>query len=64
MCINVLFLLCMYQHLYCCIGFLPCFGPSYVNIYGPPNQKFSVFPDKYDDMNSGKVLLYLNSNFN
>ena len=36
-------------------GFLPCFGPSYINVYGSPQTDFSLFPDEYDDMNKGKV---------
>ncbi|XP_041117050.1 myoferlin-like [Polyodon spathula] len=34
-------------------GFLPAFGPCYVNLYGSPRE-FTGFPDPYDDLNYGK----------
>ena len=35
-------------------GFLPTFGPAFVNIYGSPRE-FSNLPDKYEHLNMGKV---------
>ena len=35
-------------------GFLPTFGPAFVNIYGSPRE-FSNLPDKYEYLNMGKV---------
>ncbi|XP_053721165.1 myoferlin-like isoform X2 [Synchiropus splendidus] len=35
------------------VGFLPAFGPSYINLYGSPRE-FSGLPDPYDDLNLGK----------
>ncbi|XP_018414191.1 PREDICTED: myoferlin isoform X1 [Nanorana parkeri] len=34
-------------------GFLPTFGPCYVNLYGSPRE-FTGFPDPFDDLNYGK----------
>ncbi|XP_062859429.1 myoferlin [Trichomycterus rosablanca] len=34
-------------------GFLPAFGPSYINLYGSPRE-FTGFPDPYEDLNFGK----------
>uniref|UniRef100_A0AAY4D2T6 C2 domain-containing protein n=1 Tax=Denticeps clupeoides TaxID=299321 RepID=A0AAY4D2T6_9TELE len=35
------------------IGFLPAFGPCYVNLYGSPRE-FTGFPDPFEDLNFGK----------
>lgn len=35
-------------------GFLPTFGPCFINVYGSPRE-FSDFPDKYDYLNKGLV---------
>ncbi|XP_075429238.1 dysferlin isoform X4 [Ascaphus truei] len=35
------------------LGFLPTFGPSYVNLYGSPRE-FTGFPDPYEELNLGK----------
>ncbi|XP_074642408.1 myoferlin-like [Tubulanus polymorphus] len=34
-------------------GFLPCFGPCFINFYGSPRE-YSDLPDEYDDLNLGK----------
>ncbi|KAL4231637.1 hypothetical protein ACF0H5_009217 [Mactra antiquata] len=34
-------------------GFLPTFGPCFVNFYGSPRE-FSELPDEYDNLNCGK----------
>ncbi|KAG8435205.1 hypothetical protein GDO86_013229 [Hymenochirus boettgeri] len=35
------------------VGFLPTFGPCYVNLYGSPRE-YTGFPDPYDELNYGK----------
>ena len=35
-------------------GFLPTFGPCFVNFYGSPRE-YSDLPDEYEDLNLGKV---------
>ncbi|XP_026633183.1 dysferlin isoform X1 [Microtus ochrogaster] len=35
------------------LGFLPTFGPCYVNLYGSPRE-FTGFPDPYVELNTGK----------
>ncbi|XP_069048827.1 dysferlin isoform X4 [Lepisosteus oculatus] len=35
------------------LGFLPTFGPCYVNVYGSPRE-FSTFSDPYEALNLGK----------
>jgi len=35
-------------------GFLPTFGPCFVNFYGAPRE-FSQLPTEYDDLNKGRV---------
>ncbi|VDO70618.1 unnamed protein product, partial [Schistosoma curassoni] len=34
-------------------GFLPTFGPSFINLYGSPRE-YSDLPDKYEALNLGK----------
>lgn len=36
------------------MGFLPVFGPCFVNLYGSPRE-FSGLPDPYESLNYGKV---------
>uniref|UniRef100_A0A8D3DDI5 C2 domain-containing protein n=1 Tax=Scophthalmus maximus TaxID=52904 RepID=A0A8D3DDI5_SCOMX len=35
------------------VGFLPVFGPCFVNLYGSPRE-FTGLPDPYEDLNHGK----------
>ncbi|KAB0358615.1 hypothetical protein FD754_002771, partial [Muntiacus muntjak] len=35
------------------LGFLPTFGPCYINLYGSPRE-FTGFPDPYAELNTGK----------
>ena len=37
-------------------GFLPTYGPCFVNIYGSPRE-FTDLPDKFDYLNMGLVRL-------
>lgn len=36
------------------VGFLPAFGPSYINFYGGPRE-FTGLIDPYEDLNFGKA---------
>lgn len=36
------------------VGFVPTFGPCYLNLYGSPRE-YTGFPDPYDELNTGKV---------
>lgn len=35
------------------LGFMPCFGPAYVNIYGAPREFQMITSDQHDAMNAG-----------
>ncbi|XP_059025413.1 myoferlin isoform X1 [Mustela lutreola] len=35
------------------VGFVPTFGPCYLNLYGSPRE-YTGFPDPYDELNNGK----------
>lgn len=37
-------------------GYLPTFGPCFINIYGSPRE-FTDLPDKFDYLNQGLVSL-------
>ena len=39
-------------------GFLPLFGPSFINFYGS-TREYSDLPDEYDDLNLGIVSVQL-----
>ena len=41
------------------VGFLPTFGPCFINFYGSPRE-FSELPDEYEDLNMGKVSIEMN----
>ena len=38
------------------VGFLPTFGPVFVNMYGSPRE-FTDLPDKYEYLNKGRVRM-------
>lgn len=35
------------------VGFIPTFGPCYLNLYGSPRE-YTGFPDPYEELNTGK----------
>jgi hypothetical protein len=39
------------------LGFLPTFGPCFVNFYGS-TREYSDLPDEYDELNMGQVSGY------
>jgi len=49
-----LILALLYQQVDDNIGFLPTFGPCFVNMYGSPRE-FSAFSDPHEALNLGKV---------
>ena len=40
------------------LGFLPTFGPCFVNFYGS-TREYTDLPDEYDDLNLGKVISHI-----
>lgn len=36
------------------LGFLPMFGPTFVNFYGSPRE-YSELPTEFEELNFGKV---------
>lgn len=40
------------------LGFLPTFGPCFVNFYGS-TREYTDLPDEYDDLNLGKVITHI-----
>lgn len=40
------------------LGFLPTFGPCFVNFYGS-TREYKDLPDEYDDLNLGKVITHI-----
>ena len=47
---------CIWSTKHFFLGFLPTFGPAFVNIYGSPREFTAIGPDKYEEMNKGKVI--------
>ena len=39
-----------------CAGFLPVFGPTFVNMYGS-TREFSDLPDEFEELNLGIVSI-------